>query len=134
MDEYNLWIYGYGTRALLYSVRYVGKFIGQRYGEGSGHIWLDDVECSGIEKSYDECKHAGWGVQNCVHAEDVSISCSPGIENKYPGRSQTSLCIVMALFSHWHVILSSVSVRPSVTLCIMLYIWLNDTFYTSKVL
>ena len=51
---------------------------------------MDDVECSGSERSYSQCQYGGWGVQNCVHAEDVSISCSAGVANKYEGRSQTS--------------------------------------------
>ena len=47
-----------------------------RFGAGSGQIWLDDVECSGSERSIVNCKHRGWGVENCGHSEDASVICS----------------------------------------------------------
>ena len=54
---------------------YVGQSVGNRYGPGSGRIWLDDVRCSGRETSVADCGHGGWGIHNCKHGEDVSISC-----------------------------------------------------------
>jgi len=48
------------------------------YGGGTGQIWLDDMRCTGHELSLVECAHRGWGVHNCVHSEDVSISCDNG--------------------------------------------------------
>lgn len=43
-------------------------------------IWLDDVRCKGNEESILQCTHRGWGVENCVHNEDVHIECqSPGV-------------------------------------------------------
>jgi len=49
-----------------------------RYGVGSGQIWLDDVRCSGTETSIADCRHNGWGSHNCGHYEDVSVLCSIG--------------------------------------------------------
>jgi len=49
--------------------------LGNQYGRGSGTIWLDEVECVGYEASIGECRHNAWGVHNCGHGEDVSISC-----------------------------------------------------------
>ena len=46
------------------------------FGRGSGRIWLDDVSCSGIERSIVDCGHRGWGVENCGHGEDASVICS----------------------------------------------------------
>ena len=46
------------------------------FGAGSGRIWLDDVGCSGTESSIANCKHRGWGVENCNHDEDASVICS----------------------------------------------------------
>ena len=46
------------------------------FGGGSGQIWLDDVGCSGSERSIFDCSHRGWGVQNCGHYEDASVICS----------------------------------------------------------
>ena len=52
-----------------------GQYIGNRYGRGSGRIWLDNVRCTGWEPHVTECQHPGWGRHNCQHSEDVSISC-----------------------------------------------------------
>ena len=37
---------------------------------------LDDVRCSGSERELSECSHSGWLVHNCVHNEDVGVSCT----------------------------------------------------------
>ncbi|XP_027140637.1 deleted in malignant brain tumors 1 protein isoform X2 [Larimichthys crocea] len=47
-----------------------------RFGQGTGQIWLDDVACSGNERSIAECQHGGFGKQNCNHGEDASVICS----------------------------------------------------------
>ena len=57
-------------------VRFIGTFINNRYGAGTGHIWLDDVQCDGTESFIGNCSHDGWGSHNCEHDEDVSIMCT----------------------------------------------------------
>jgi len=56
-------------------IRHSGKYISQRYGHGSGHIWLSGVACTGAEKDYTQCNYAEWGQHDCSHSQDVSISC-----------------------------------------------------------
>ena len=46
------------------------------FGQGVDPTWLDDVDCVGNESSINDCSHAGWGVENCVHSEDASVICS----------------------------------------------------------
>ena len=45
------------------------------YGQGSGTIWLDNVNCVGTEFTIGNCSHNGWGVENCSHGEDASVNC-----------------------------------------------------------
>ena len=46
------------------------------FGQGSGKIWLDDVNCLGNEMSIKRCSHNGWNVNNCGHSKDASVICS----------------------------------------------------------
>lgn len=46
-----------------------------RFGKGTGQIWLDDVNCTGIENFIYECQHPDFGANNCGHGEDVGVVC-----------------------------------------------------------
>ena len=46
------------------------------FGQGSGKIWLDDVQCSGTESSITQCSHRGFGNETCSASEDAGVVCS----------------------------------------------------------
>ena len=48
---------------------------GAHYGEGTGPIWLDNVQCLGNESGIFTCVHNGIGYHNCLHNEDASVEC-----------------------------------------------------------
>uniref|UniRef100_A0A8C0AP50 SRCR domain-containing protein n=1 Tax=Buteo japonicus TaxID=224669 RepID=A0A8C0AP50_9AVES len=46
------------------------------FGRGSGPVWVDSVVCKGTESALSDCKHSGWGKQNCGHIGDAGVMCS----------------------------------------------------------
>ena len=49
--------------------------IGARFGQGSGPIFLDEVDCSGDESRLEACSHPGIGMIDCRHNQDASVAC-----------------------------------------------------------
>lgn len=48
----------------------------------TGRQWLDDVVCTGNEKTFSDCRHRPWGESNCQQDEDIVLRCTgPGIRN-----------------------------------------------------
>uniref|UniRef100_A0A8C3XNC8 Soluble scavenger receptor cysteine-rich domain-containing protein SSC5D n=1 Tax=Chelydra serpentina TaxID=8475 RepID=A0A8C3XNC8_CHESE len=61
---------------------------GARFGQGSDHIWLDDVNCTGTEVALSDCRARPWGDSNCTHGEDAGVVCS---DSDMPGLTQLRL-------------------------------------------
>ena len=59
------------------------------FGEGNGSIWMDNVECSGVEPRLEDCIFSEWKINDCDHTEDSGVICS-----KIP---QTRVCLSVCL-------------------------------------
>ncbi|XP_072030540.1 uncharacterized protein [Amphiura filiformis] len=103
----------WGTNDAIVICRHLGLPYGDaravtqaHFGQGTGQIWLDDVQCLGSEDNLLACSHNGWGVENCVHSEDAGVICLNGsissitsqmaftTHNEYLGASAVTACAV----------------------------------------
>ena len=55
--------------------QYIATTTRSSYGRGTGQIWLDDLRCRGSESQLVDCRHSGFGLHNCNHAEDAGLVC-----------------------------------------------------------
>ena len=51
---------------------------GGSFGEGTGSIWLTNIQCTGSEMSLINCTASSSGVNSCTHAQDAGVRCRPG--------------------------------------------------------
>ena len=49
---------------------------GAAYGQGTGPIHLDQVQCYGNESSISDCPQNDIGMHNCAHNQDAGITCT----------------------------------------------------------
>uniref|UniRef100_A0A8C6MJE9 Scavenger receptor cysteine-rich type 1 protein M130 n=1 Tax=Moschus moschiferus TaxID=68415 RepID=A0A8C6MJE9_MOSMO len=62
------------------------------FGEGSGPIWLDEVNCNGKESRISQCRSHGWGRQNCRHKEDAGVICSEFMSLRLTSDTSSETC------------------------------------------
>ncbi|XP_013414022.1 uncharacterized protein LOC106176257 [Lingula anatina] len=67
------------------------SYVGAYFGQGSGIIMLDDVQCSGHEGSLSECSHGQWAHTNCDHREDAGVWCYDGSNAPPPRKGDVRL-------------------------------------------
>ena len=49
------------------------------FGEGTGTIWLDNVQCIGNESHLLNCTANSSGVNSCSHTQDAGVRCLQGL-------------------------------------------------------
>ncbi|XP_042603554.1 scavenger receptor cysteine-rich type 1 protein M130-like [Cyprinus carpio] len=45
------------------------------FGEGSGKVWISDLQCTGSELTLTNCRFSGWGIE-ANHTKDAGVICS----------------------------------------------------------
>lgn len=45
------------------------------FGQGSGQIWMSQVDCRGSETSLAKCSFPSLGYHACSHSEDAGVIC-----------------------------------------------------------
>ena len=54
---------------------------GGNFGEGTGRIWLTNVQCTGSEIKLSNCTASSNETNSCTHAQDAGVRCPLGIIN-----------------------------------------------------
>lgn len=49
---------------------------------------MDELDCTGNERSLDQCQFGGWGMHDCWHTEDAGVHCINGSTNYTDGSSK----------------------------------------------
>ena len=49
------------------------------FGQGTGRIWLDNVQCTGSEEELVMCRASSSGVNSCSHSQDAGVRCGNSV-------------------------------------------------------
>ena len=82
-----------------------GTYQGHSWGEGTGSIHYDDVDCTstGSEDSLASCSSAPHGTHNCVHREDAGVDCGATASTEAPTEAPTRPPPVCRIYIAGHV-------------------------------
>ena len=69
--------------------------------DGTGPIWLNDVDCTGSEELLTNCRHGGWGRHDCGHNKDAGVQCIVSGKSACEFLSSTVITEHRHIRSHW---------------------------------
>ena len=69
------------------------------FGQGSGLILLDEVNCGGNEEGLLDCPNDGVGVSDCSPAEDAGVICMDPVECTF-AKTQIGYCVHLCACVH----------------------------------
>ncbi|NXQ22747.1 C163A protein, partial [Peucedramus taeniatus] len=96
----------------------IEAFVSAHYGEGSGQIWLDDVNCTGAESDLWVCPSRPWGQHNCQHKEDAGVLCSDFLALRLVNGNDCAGRVEVFYNGTWGSICSNrMSLLTAVTMC-----------------
>ena len=76
----NISIVTSGSKCLPYICKIGAQSVsGAGFGEGTGMIWLNDVQCTGSEDGLMNCTVSSSVADSCTHMQDAGVRCPEGI-------------------------------------------------------
>ncbi|XP_052635506.1 antigen WC1.1-like [Harpia harpyja] len=87
-----------------------------QFGEGSGQIWLDGVNCSGAEATLWDCPARPWGQHDCGHKEDAGVICSEFVALRLENSDGCSRRLQVFYNGTWGSICSNLMTLDTVSL------------------
>ena len=54
------------------------------FGQGTGPIWVDGLDCRGSESRLVDCSFNGFGIHDCRHHEDAGVTCGERLIDSAP--------------------------------------------------
>uniref|UniRef100_A0A8C9QFM8 SRCR domain-containing protein n=1 Tax=Spermophilus dauricus TaxID=99837 RepID=A0A8C9QFM8_SPEDA len=75
--------------------------VSAHFGEGSGPIWLDELNCTGEEAHVWQCPSQGWGQHDCRHKEDAGVICSEFLALRLVSEDQECAGWLEVFYNTW---------------------------------
>ena len=80
---------------MCYTVAIVFRSVGDRFGQATGPIFLENLACSGAEQGVLDCPRSELGTHLCDHSRDAGVQCF-GMANRVFSQNHLRItcCIV----------------------------------------